>query len=790
MLRNYFKTAWRNLRANKFYALVNVAGLSIGLATAILLLLWVRDERSYDKQHRDYQQVYRLLSDFEPGGKRMVWEGVPAPLAVFAKTIPSVQSVVRISANFDQNLANADRSKVMDGHRTAYVDSTFFSLFDFTLLAGDRSHLFPNSHAMVVTQSLARKFFGNTEVIGKVMQYRGHPFTITGVLADFPQNSSIQYDALFPMSYFAEQFRGNGDWKTIDEDLGNYNYLTFVRLQPQADALQVAQAFTVAYQKARNGEMNLGVQFRLQPLTDMHLVSKEGNDAAAKMVQVFLLVAMLVLAIAAINYVNLSTARAISRAKEVSIRKVIGADRGQLFLQFIVETFLLFCLAVILALGLIYLLTPLYNRIAGKNLLFSWSDFDLWQVVAFAALGTLLAASIYPAVLLSAFHPIKSLKGKISQGVGTVLFRKGLVVFQFVISVLLVVATLIIGRQLHYIRKMDLGYDKSYVFTIPLTANVVAHIDAIKNELKSQGGISHVSLSEIYDLSDMGNATGDIGWEGKLPTNNMMIGQAMVDEDFIPTMKIQLLEGSNFTGTATDSNLFLLNETAVKEMGLKPPYTGQPIVFHEKKGYIQGVMKDFNFKPLKEKIGPLLLGNQWKGNILYVRTTGAMAQQAVAAAEKQYKKYGEGTPFSYHFVDAQFDAQYRSDMRTGTLFNVFSGIAIFISCLGLLGLATYTARVRTKEIGIRKVLGASIGQVITLLSKESVALVLLAIIIASPLAWLAMNKWLANFAYRITIQWWMFALAGIAALAITLFTVGLQALRAARANPVKSLREE
>lgn len=792
MFKNYLHTAWRNLKSSKFYSLINISGLAIGMATSIMLLLWVKDELSYDKFHTNYENIYRISAHFKSGGKTLSWEGVPGPMAVYAQSMPKVQSIVRINDDKGQILANRNRKKIIDGNHTAFVDSTFFSMFDFKLLKGDRTHLFPNNNSVVVTQTLAQKLFDTKDVLGKVLNFRDNNFTITGVLEDFPENSSLQFDALFPMGFYAHAFTtggGNGDWKTIDQDLGNYAFQTYLMLRNGSDPVAMGHQFTSAYKNARDG--NSDAIFTLQNLATIHLVGVDGNDAAQKMVQIFLLVAILLLAIAAINYVNLSTARSLVRAREVSIRKIIGANRRQLFFQFVTETLLLFCLATIVAIILIVIFMPLYNRVSGKGLHFSLADTQVWSVIAWSMLGMLTASSIYPALLLSSFRPLQALKGKIGSGVSTGLFRKILVIFQFTISVILIIGTLVISNQMKYVQRKDLGYDKSYVFTVPLNGQAVDHIDAVKSELTKQAGILNVSLSGIPDLSDLGDASSDLDWPGKPENNHIIIGQAIIDQDFIPTMKMQFVEGGNFSGTPADSTHYIVNQMAIQEMGLKPPYVGQPISFHDRRGTIIGVVKDFNFKSLREKISPLLFFTWgWKGSILYVRTTAKDAPKAIAAVKKQYKKYASDLPFSYSFVDQQFDEKYRSDQRAGLLFNLFAAMAIFISCLGLLGLATYTAQVRTKEIGIRKVLGASVGSLIQLLSKDFIVLVLLAIILAVPTAWYGMNKWLENFAYRIHISWWMFGIAGLIAIIIALATISLQATKAAIANPVDNLRNE
>ena len=792
MFKNYFKIAWRSLWKNKFYTVINISGLAVGLATGIMLLLWVQNELSYDKFNKDYKNIYQLSSHFKSNGENLTWTGVPGPLAVYAKSIPEVQSVVRTQREFDQVLSDKNKNKIFDGNVVAVVDSGFFSMFSFHLLRGNIATVFPNNNSVVITQSTAQKLFGNAEAMGKVIVFQKNNFTVTGVLQNFPENSSIRYDAIFPMGLYAQQFTasgGNGDWKTIDEDVGDYSFTTYVKLQPDANPVKTGQAFSAAYKKARNGDSN--ASFQLENLADIHLVSADGNNTALRMVQIFMLVVILLLAIASINYVNLSTARSLIRAKEVSIRKIVGAKKQQLFFQFTVETILLFCFATALAIVLIFLLMPLYNNISGKTLSFNVADINVWKAAGLAVLGTLIASSIYPAILLSSFKPVESLKGKFSSGVGIASFRKALVVFQFAISVILLVCTIIMSSQMNFIKNKDVGYDKSYVFSVPLTQEVMDHLDGIKPELKHQQGILNISVSDVYNFANLSSSTGDIDWGTKPANSNMMITQISADKDFIPTMKIKFAEGGNFTGTPSDSSSYILNETAVKKMSLKPPYVGQQISFHNNKGTIIGVVQDFNFQPLKDKISPLIFYTfQHYRNILYVRTTAANAQQAIASVEKQYKKYAGDIPFSYNFLDKSFEAQYKSDQRTGILFNVFAGIAIFISCLGLFGLATYTAQVKTKEIGIRKVLGASVGGIVKLISKDFLKLVIIAIIIATPIAWWAMNKWLQGFAYRVNISWWVFILAGILALLIALITVSFQSIKAAIANPVKSLRSE
>jgi len=791
MIKNLLKISWRSLWKHKLFTAINISGLACGLATAMLLMLWVQHERSYDRFHDGHERIYRITDRYTSNGIKMASEDVPAPLSVFAQSIPEVESIVRVKEEPIKIIANANRSKVMDGFHIAYVDTSFLEVFNFKLIRGNEQQLFGHNNSVAITQSTAKKFFGTDDVLGNVLQFKANNFTITAVLDDFPDNSSIHFDAFFPMGFYGQLFTangGNGNWATIDSDLGNYEFQAYVKLHHGAHPVIVGAAFTEQYEKALHSESE--DQFHLQSLTDIHLIGADGNDTPAKMVRIFLLVAILVLAIAAVNYINLTSALALDRIREVGIRKVVGASKTQLFMQSILETTLVFFLSLVIAIGGIILLIPVYNQISGKELRFSVTDTQIWAIIGYAALGTLLTASIYPALLLSTFNPLKALKSKIISGVGSTHLQKILVVFQFSVSLVLIVATLVISRQLIHIRTLDLGYEKGYVFTVPLPTDVIKHIDAVKNELINQQAIIDVSLSGINDLSNLSSTTDDIDWQGKPANSQLIISQATIDQDFIPTMKIQLLEGSNFTGTPADSGLYIVNEAAVREMGLMPPYVGQPLSFHNREGTIAGVVKDFNYKSLRNKISPLLFFNWWNGNTLYVRTTARDISSAITAVETQYKKYAGDIPFSYNFIDKHFEEKYASDKRAGLMFNIFAGIALFISCLGLLGLSTYTVRRRVKEIGIRKVLGANIGSIVQLLSKGSVQLVIISIIIASPFAWWIMNRWLEDFAYRIEIAWWMFALAGLVSVIIALLAIGWQAIRAALANPVRSLQEE
>ena len=790
MFKNYLKSALRSLWKNKFYSVVNILGLTIGLTTSILLLLWIQDEESFDKFNKDYNLVYNLSSHFNVGGKEQVWSSVPGPLYKYAKALAQVNNITRISDDW-VTLHRPNSNSLIPGLHIAYVDSSFFSIFNFRALQGHPANVFAATNNILLTDETAKKIFGTDQVIGKVAQMDTINFLVVGVLYNFPQNSSLRFDAILPMSFYGRMFTlggGNENWKTIDEDLGDYAFDTYIKLRPGADATTIGQALTKSYKNARNGDSQ--TKFELEPLADKHLISPDGNKSGLRIVQVFIIITILLLVIAAINYVNLSTARSMARAKEVSVRKIIGATKWQLFIQFVLETVIIFLLVSVLALLFTTVLIPEYNDISGKSLQFTLGNPYVWVLIGGAVVGTLMLAAIYPAIHLSSFKPISSLKGKMNKALNTALLRKAMVVLQFSISVILIICTLMIGRQMKYVSNINLGYDKEYVFTVPLSDAMLNHVDAIKSELSKNPVINDVSVSNIYNMADYGNSTGDIDWPGRPKNLNMIVSSANIDKDFIPLMNFSFIEGHNFRGTPSDSSDFIINETMARQMGFKPPYVGKQISLHDSKGTIIGVVKDFHFRSLKTQIAPFVFWTQRGKNILYLKSTAAGAQQAIRSVKKIYSQYPSSNPFTYSFLDANFDALYKTDNRTKLLFNVFAGIAIFISCLGLLALATYSGQVRTKEIGVRKVLGASVGSIVRLLGREFIILVIIAIIIAIPIAYFGMNKWMENFAYRAVISYWLFLLASCLAIGIAALTISFQAIRAALANPVDSLRTE
>ena len=785
MLRNYIKTAWRNLLNNKFYSAINIAGLTIGLAVGMLILIWVQDELSFDSFHKQAKDTYRLELFGGTGSSRQIWSVDVAPIGPLAKQqLPDVKDEVRITGGYYSMYTYKD--KVFGDENGVFADPSFFSVFDFHLIKGNASKPFADDNSVVITQKTAQKFFGDKDPIGKVIiADNKESFTVSGVIGNFPKNSSMQYDIIMPMSFHIKTMLANNKMD-MNTNFSFFNYQTYLLLKPGTSLKNLAVKIRQIHLDHKPDDTD--AEYLLLPLTKMHLYNADLTDKGMSTVRIFIIIALLILVIACINYVNLSTARSMLRSKEISIRKIIGAGKTQLFMQFFVETALLFSLAAALAIGLIYILMPAFNQISSKEMTFNLADYHIWFMLLLSITGTLAASSIYPALLLSSFEPLKALKGKISANIGDVLFRKILVVIQFSFSVILIIGTMVITHQLNYIRSKDLGYDKTHVFSFWMR-DIGTHYEAVKAELLKQPGILNVTRSNS-NIVKIGGISGDNDWDGKTPNQTFIVHPIVIDKDLISFFKMKMVQGASFTGAVNDTAHYILNEAAIREIGLKDP-VGKRFRMGKINGTIIGVVKDFHFASMKEKIAPSVF--MYDPNYLrtvYIKTTGKDAPKAIHAAETQFKQYNGQYPFSYAFLDDIFNDLYQGEQREGTLFTYFAVIAIFISCLGLLGLAAYTAQVRTREIGVRKVLGASVGGIVQLLAKDFVKLVLISILIASPLAWYFMHKWLQDFAYKITIGWWVFALAGTMAIVIAFITISFQAVKAALANPVKSLRSE
>ena len=788
MIKNYFKTAWRNLVKHKIYSFINITGLTVGLAVGILILMWVQDELSFDGFHKNAKNIYRLQNQVGTGSSQQIWQMTVAPIGVMAhKELPEVEGVARVSFNeffftFKYN------EKIFTEANAIFADPSLFSLLDFNFIRGNRYRPFIDDNSVVITVSAAKKYFGDEDPLGKVISADDKTnLTVTAVVKDLPENSTIINNMFMPLSLAAKKtYEGRKGSDNIDNDFRQFSYATLLLLKPGTSTKELEVKLRNIH--LRNKPDDTDIAYLLQPLSKMHLYKADGSDAGIGTVRMFGIIALLILLIACINYVNLSTARSMLRAKEVSLRKIVGAAKGQLFLQFIIETTLLFLLATILALGLIFILMPAYNNITGKGLVLDLSNYNIWMIIASTVVGTLVLSSIYPALLLSSFEPLKAIKGKISVRLSDAAFRKILVVTQFAFSIILIVGTIVIGRQLNYIHSKELGYDKDYVFSFPMR-DMNKHYNAVRSELLKQPGIEAVS-SASSNIISIGGQTGNTDYDGKGPSETFMVHPMTIDKDFIPFFKMELVQGKNFSGEVSDSMHYILNETAVRQAGIKDP-VGKRFRMGKTEGVIIGVLKDFHFSSLKQRIEPTVF-NYMAGytNRIYIKTNSRDAQAAITTAETQWKLYNAGFPFSYAFLDDTFNNLYKSEQRTGSLFNIFAVIAIIISSLGLFGLAAFTAQRRVREIGVRKVLGASVTGIISMLAKDFIKLVFIAIVIAVPVAWYLMNKWLQDFAYRTNISWTVFVITTVTALLIALATISFQAIRAAVSNPVKSLRTE
>lgn len=787
MLKSYFKTAWRNLVKNKFYSIINIAGLTAGLTVGILILLWVQDELSFDRFHQQSGHIYKLENEVGTGSSRQIWTATTAPIGKMVKEeLPEVEEAVRIDNNGIFTLFTY-KEKVLEERATAFTDPAMFSMFDFPLIRGNAANPFPSPYSVVMTASAAKRYFGEENPLGKVIVANDKTnFTVTGVVNDLPANSSIRFDMFLPMELQVKLRRDKNPQDDMEHDFHQFDYDTYLLVK--SDATLKALPARIRQIHLRNKPDDGDIAYLLHPLKNVHLYDAKGTERGMETVRMFMIVALLILIIACINYVNLSTARSLLRAREVVMRKIVGAGRAQLFLQFVVETTLLFLIATVLSLGTIQLLMPVFNELSGKNIVLDPRNGQLWLLLMLTIVGTLVASSIYPALLLSSFEPIKALKGKIGPRINDTLFRKVLVVTQFACSVALIIGTLIISRQLNFIRTKQLGYDKEHVFAVRMRS-FGDQYDALKARILQQPGISQVARADD-NIVDLGRQTGNNDWDGKEPNQTFMLYTLSATESLIPLFNMQMAAGKNFTGTVADSMHFILNETAIKQLGIKDP-VGKRFKLWNTEGTILGIVKDFHFASMRSKIQPVVLHYKLQyANILYAKATGNNLEQTIAAVEKIWKEANTGYPFSYFFLDESFDFLYRAEQRTSDLFRIFAGIAIFISCLGLFGLATFTAQVRTREIGIRKVLGASVPGIIRLLAKDFIKLVLLAIVIALPLAWFAMNKWLQDFQYKVKIGWMVFVVAALLVIIIAVLTISVQAVKAALTSPVKNLRTE
>jgi len=808
MIKNYLKVALRNLWKSRGFTAINIVGLAAGLGVCLLIVLYVADELSYDKHYKYADRIYRLDADIYLNNTQFTSATSPKPMAPqLLKDFPQVIQMVRISYfNSPADIMIRKGNTWVQDHHLAFADSTFFQVFTLPMITGDPNTALNEPKSIVIDQSAAKRYFNSTDVLGKTLELDDKTVCkVTGVMQDMPTQSSFHFSFIRPL---------HDSWSGDDQQWINNAAQSFILVRPGTDRAKLQKDVDVTANtyvgRALESQLHLdaksmkqqGSYFRyhLMPLADIHLHSNKSWEFEANgnssYIYIFSFIAILILVIACVNFMNLSTARSANRAKEVGIRKVAGSTREDLIIQFLTESLLVTLFSMLLALGLALILLPMFNNLSGKEL-DATILFTPRFIAVLAALALLVGcvAGSYPAFYLSSFQPIRVLKGPVSTGFKTSWLRSSLVVFQFFISIGLIIGTLVIYRQLNYIRNREIGFDRDQVLVIHNTGSLGDAITTFRKELPQLSGVAGATLAS--DLPTQGNGYNQTGWSrtASMDARSVLVVTDLdIDENYVPTLGMKVVKGRNFSQKfPTDSSGILVNEAVVRLLGWKDPLTqklygfrGENVVpFH-----VVGILKDFNYNSMREKVGPVVLRLRDNRNTMAVRLTPGDMYSKVRLIESKWKELFPGMPFSYTFMDNDFDKLYRAEARTGSVFITFAVFAILIACLGLFGLVTYAAEQRTREIGIRKVLGASTGGLMTLLSKDFLKLVLIASLIAFPIAWWAMNNWLESFAYRIGISWWIFIVAGGSAILIALVTVSIQTIRAAVANPVKSLRSE
>jgi predicted permease len=785
MFKNYFKTAFRNLWKNKTYSFLNIFGLAVGIACAGLIFLWVEDELSYDHHNCKRDQLYKVMENQAYEGKTYTFGATPGILAPTMKDeLPGIKNTCRFT--WDQyTLFSLGEKAIYE--RGYYADSSVFSMFTLQFLQGKKETAFQQLHSLVISEKMAKKFFDDQkDIVGKTLKVDNKgEYVVSGVIKDLPDNSTLKFDWLAPFKIYLDQ----NDWLKF---WGNNSIQTFVELEAAADVIAINKKLD-GYIKSKDTTV-IARPF-LFCMNDWRLHSKfeEGKQVGGRIqfVRMFSIIAWIILLIACINFMNLATARSEKRAREVGVRKVLGAGKKILIAQFIGEAMLMAFLSLVLAVVIIYFLLPAFNTLVEKKLFIGLGNPLHISSLLFIGLICGLIAGSYPSLYLSSFNPIGVLKGLNLKGSGAAYIRKGLVVLQFTISIILIISTIIVYIQIQHVKNRELGFNKNNVIQTAMRGDMKKNFTVIKDQLLASGYVENAALSNLNQLY-MGNSTSDFSWDGKDPSKKILVTQDIIGPEYISTMGMKMAKGRDFyPDIKQDSLSVIINETFAGLIG-KDDVVGS-ILRRDSTAYtIVGVVKDFVFTDMYDKSDPLIFQcyPQFFGYIYVRLRDGKNTEQAIAKIESVIKSNNPGYPFNYIFVNDEFDRQFKSEMLIGKLSRVFALLAIIITCLGLFGLAAYTAERRTKEIGIRKVLGASVVGITGLLSKDFLKLVILSSAISFPLAWWAMHNWLQNYAYRVQISWWVFILAAVVSLLIALVTISFQSIKAAVANPVKSLRTE
>jgi len=819
MLKSYLTTAWRNIRKNKVFSFINVIGLSIGLAACLLILQYVNFELSYDQFNSNIGDIYRVYNDRYQNGKliqhgTITYSGIGKAMQ---HDFPEVVDHARVEP-FGKVIISHEKKKFGDQQMFG-VDNSFLTMLSYPLLAGDMASALVQPYTAVITESAANRYFGAkgndvASVLGKtlIVGTDSIPYKITGVLRDVPENSHLRFDLL---SSYLTLYSGRDPWKEADYDFKDSDFWHYIRLKHGTDYKALEAKFAGFSDRYFQGDKVSGSveKFHLQPLEKAHLYSdfeyEVGKTGSATVVWGLLIIALFIIVIAWVNYINLSTARSSERAKEVGVRKVIGAEKGQLIRQFLMESFLINLFALFLGIAFMFLLQPAFNALIDHHLSFTYllqksmGGYSITIGLLILVLTGIFVSGFYPAFVLSSFRPILVLKGKFSTSRGGVLLRKGLVIGQFGITVMLIIGSLVVYRQVRYMNSQELGMNIDRVLIVKppvLTAwdsTFISRMNSMTHDLSQIPGIQGAATS----WNTMGGETGRSFNIRRLDQDNTVhftMRHNAISMGWLDLYKIKVIAGRDYTYTDYNPDFskvhnLIINESATKLLGFKEPKDalGQTILRGQRQWTVVGVINNYHQKSLRYPIEPTMLMPAYgTGSSISIKVNTQDMPATIATVKKVYDNYFPGNYFDYFFLDARYNAQYASDQLFGKAFAIFAGFAIFIACLGLLGLSLFATAQRTKEIGVRKVLGASIANIVLLLSRDFIGLVVIAFLIASPLAWLIMHKWLQDFAYRIDIEWWVFVLAGFLAVTIALATISYQAIRAAAANPVRALRSE
>ncbi len=819
MLKSYLTTAWRNIRKNKVFSAINIIGLAIGMAACLLILQFVNFELSYDQFNKNVGDLYRVYNDRYQNGKliqhgTITYSGIGKAMQ---DDYPEVIAHARVEPFGKQIISNG--TKKYGDQEVLAVDNSFLTMFSYPLLAGDLKSALTTPYTAVLSEDAAYRYFGvrgneAVSAIGKtfIMGNDSTPFKVTGICRNTPENSHLSFDLL---ASYITVYSGKNPYKEADYDFTSSDFWHYIQLKHGADYKALQTKFTAFSQKHFQGNKISGSveKFYLQPLSRAHLYSdfeyEIGRTGSATVVWGLLIIALFIIVIAWVNYINLSTARSVERAREVGVRKVIGAAKIQLIRQFLTESFLINAIALVLAIGLVFLLQSPFNALIDHDLSFrflfmkSMGGYSVMVGLLLLLLTGIFISAFYPAFVLSSFRPILVLKGKFSASRKGIVLRKGLVIGQFAITVILIIGSFVVYRQIRYMNGQELGMNMDQVLVVkaPSLTNwdstFINREDNFTHELRQIAGVGGAATS----WSTFGGETGrsfDIRRKGQDNTIHYTMRNNGISIGWLDLYKIKLLAGRDYTYTDFNPDFnklhnIILNESATKLLGFTSPQEaiGKTILSHERKWEVIGVIKDYHQKSLRYPVEPTMLFPAYGTySDIAIKVSAGNLPATIAAVNKTYNSFFPGNLFDYYFLDDKFNKQYANDQLFGKAFSIFAGFAIFIACLGLLGLALFATAQRTKEIGVRKVLGASVGNIVALLSKDFILLVLIAFLIASPIAYFIMHQWLLDFAYRINIEWWVFALAGALALAVALVTISTQAIRAAAMNPAKSLRTE